>query len=150
MRDFGLRALDSLRLEKGFGSWAREYRPIYGPAEAGLSRFVALDKGDFIGSDAASREREAGHARRLVTLVVDAADADVVGDEPIWHEGQVVGWATSGGYAHTVERSVALGYVLAGLADPSAQLEIEIIGDRRAASAQASPLFDPEGFRMRA
>ena len=149
MRDFGLRALDSLRLEKGFGSWAREYRPIYGPAEAGLSRFVALDKGEFVGREAAVREREEGPPRKLVTMVVDADDADVVGDEPVWHDGEVVGWVTSGGYAHTVERSVALGYVVTEVADPSAGLEIEIIGELRRASVQPAPLFDPEGTRMR-
>ena len=149
LRDFGFRALDSLRLEKGFGSWAREYRPIYGPAEAGLCRFVALDKGEFIGSEAARRERENGPVMRLVTMVVDVHDADVVGDEPIWHHGQVVGWVTSGGYAHTVGYSVALGYVPAELADLSEGFEIEIIGSRRGAAVQAVPLFDPAGLRMR-
>ena len=149
IRDFGLRALDSLRLEKGFGSWAREYRPIYGPAEAGLSRFVALDKGEFIGGEAARREYEKGPSRRLVTIVVDADDADVVGDEPVWHDGGVVGWVTSGGYAHTVGCSVAFGYVPSGLADPGALLEIEIIGERRDARVHPAPLFDPAGQRMR-
>ena len=149
IRDFGLRALDSLRLEKSFGSWAREYRPIYGPEEAGLSRFVALDKGEFIGSEAAARERENGPTLRKVTLVVDADDADALGDEPLWHDGEVVGWATSGGYGHTVDRSVALGYVPAHLEDPSTELEIEILGNRLSASIQPAPLFDPDGLRMR-
>ena len=148
IRDFGLRALDSLRLEKGYGSWAREYRPIYGPAEAGLSRFVALDKGDFIGREAARRASEKGPSRRLVTMVVDVDDADVVGDEPIWCDGEVVGWVTSGGYAHTVDRSVALGYVPTDLAHPSAPLQVEIIGDLRRATVQPAPLFDPDGLRM--
>ena len=149
IRDFGLRALDSLRLEKGFGSWAREYRPVYGPEEAGLSRFVALDKGEFIGCEAARQEREEGPRRRLVTMVVDAVDADAVGDEPVWHDGEVVGWVTSGGYAHTVGCSVALGYVPSELADPRRRLEIEILGSRRKAAVQPAPLFDPHGLRMR-
>ena len=149
IRDFGLRALDSLRLEKGFGSWAREYRPIYSPVEAGLSRFVALDKGDFVGREAARQAGATGPARQLVTMVVDADDADVVGDEPIWCDGEVVGWVTSGGYAHTVGCSVALGYVQADLADPAAPLRIEIIGDLRSAAVQDAPLFDPSGHRMR-
>ncbi|MCE2527756.1 MAG: GcvT family protein [Actinomycetia bacterium] len=149
IRNFGLRALDSLRLEKGFGTWAREYRPIYGPAEAGLSRFVALEKGDFIGREAARLERDTGPSRRLVTMVVHAGDADVVGDEPIWYNDQVVGWVTSGGFAHTVDCSVALGYVQADLTDPAASLQIEIIGDRRSAIVQPNPLFDPDGHRMR-
>ena len=149
IRNFGLRALDSLRLEKGFGTWAREYRPIYGPAEAGLSRFVALEKGDFIGREAARLECDTGPSRRLVTMVVHAGDADVVGDEPIWYNDQVVGWVTSGGFAHTVDCSVALGYVQADLNDPAASLQIEIIGDRRSAIVQPNPLFDPDGHRMR-
>ncbi|MYF83772.1 MAG: FAD-dependent oxidoreductase, partial [Acidimicrobiia bacterium] len=149
IRDFGLLALDSLRLEKGFGSWAREYRPVYGPAEAGLSRFVALDKGEFVGDEAARREREKGPERRLVTMVVDVADADAVGDEPVWHGGEVVGWVTSGGYAHTVGCSVALGYVPSELAEPGQRFEIEILGSRRKATLQPAPLFDPQGIRMR-
>ena len=149
IRDFGLRALDSLRLEKGYGSWAREYRPIYSPAEAGLSRFVALDKGEFIGRDAARLDIDRGPSRKLVTMVVDVEDADVVGDEPIWCDGKVVGWVTSGGYAHTVHRSVALGYLPTRLAHPQAPLKIEIIGDLRRATVQPVPLFDPDGSRMR-
>src|SRR5262249_10006667 len=111
VRHFGARALNSLRLEKSFGTWAREFRPIYGPFEASLDRFIYLRKNDFIGRDAALREKEAGPARRLVTFVVQDAGADCIGDEPVWHEGKVVGWITSGGYAHHVGKSVALGYV---------------------------------------
>ncbi|HET6467520.1 MAG TPA: FAD-dependent oxidoreductase [Geminicoccaceae bacterium] len=150
LRPFGARALNSLRLEKSFGSWAREYRPIYGPAAAGLDRFVAPGKGAFIGRDAALREREAGPERKLVTLVVDAADADVIGDEPIWHAGRVVGWVTSGGWAHHVRRSVALGYLPAALAAAADEgFEVEILGERRRATLQPVPLFDPAGERMR-
>ena len=148
---FGGRALNALRLEKNFGSWAREYRPIYGPFEAGLERFVDLRKNAFIGRDAALKEREAGPERRLITMVVDAGDADVIGDEPIWHEGAVVGWVTSGGYAHGAGKSVAQGYVPAGLAAEAGngRFEIEILGDMRPATVQPGPLFDPEGARMR-
>src|SRR5579859_2629371 len=112
---FGNRAQNALRLEKSFGTWAREYRPIYGPYEAGLGRFVALGKGDFIGREAAVKEKEAGPKRRLVTLVVDAVEADVIGDEPVWHDGKVAGWVTSGAYSHHVGKSVALAYVPAEL-----------------------------------
>jgi dimethylglycine dehydrogenase len=148
LRHFGARALNSLRLEKGFGTWAREYRPIYGPFAAGLGRFLDLAKGDFIGREAALREKEQGPDRRLVTFVVDAADADVIGDEPVWHEGQVVGWVTSGGFGHVVERSLALGYIPTALA-ASTGFEIEILGDRRPARLQPQPLLDPQGLRMR-
>ncbi len=150
IRLFGTRALMSLRLEKNFGTWAREFRPLYGPFEAGLGRFVDLSKNDFIGRDGAVAEEEAGPRRRLVSMVVDAADADVIGDEPIWHDGEVVGWVTSGGYAHNSGVSMAQGYVPAALAgDADGAFEIEILGERHAARIQPDPLFDPEAKRMR-
>lgn len=148
LRQFGLRALDSLRLEKGFGTWAREYRPIYTPAEAGLDRFVDLRKNAFVGRDAVLQDRENGPKVRLVTLTVDADGADVSGDEAVWHDGEVVGWVTSGGYAHAADRSVALAYVPAALEHANGSFEIEILGDRRGATLQSEPLFDPERARM--
>ncbi len=146
---FGMRAMMSLRLEKSFGSWLREYKPDYTPAETGLDRFVQLQKPDFIGRDAAAAERDNPPARRLVTMVVEAADADVVADEPIWHGDEVVGFVTSGGYAHYVEKSVALGFVPTALTEPGSRVEIEILGEKRAAEVVAAPLFDPQAERMR-
>ncbi len=119
---FGARALQSLRLEKSFGTWAREFRPIYTPTEAGLDRFVDLAKPGLIGGAAAKAARDAGPVRRLVTFVVDAAEADAIGDEPVWHDGKVVGWITSGGYGHCVGKSIAMGYVPAALADASSRV----------------------------
>jgi dimethylglycine dehydrogenase len=148
IRHFGARALHSLRLEKSFGTWAREYRPIYGPYEAGLDRFIDLRKNDFIGREAAAKEKQEGGTRRLVTFAVDATDADPIGDEPVWHDGKVVGWVTSGGYAHYSKTSVAMGYVPAGL--DGGTFEIEILGERRPARLCTKPLFDPDGTRMRA
>ncbi|PJK30087.1 GcvT family protein [Minwuia thermotolerans] len=148
---FGARALNGLRLEKNFGTWAREYRPVYGPEAAGLSRFVDFRKNDFTGRDAALREREEGPPRKLVALKVDAGDADVIGDEPIWIDGRVRGWVTSGGFAHASDASVALGYVEAAFADETeAPFDVEIIGERRPARLLEEPLFDPQGARMRA
>jgi dimethylglycine dehydrogenase len=149
LRLFGGRALASLRLEKSFGNWAREFRPVYGPYAAGLGRFIALGKGDFIGREAALKEKETGPERRLVTLSVDAADADAVGDEPIWHDGKVVGWVTSGGFGHTVGTSIVLGYVTAATAAASRGFEVEILGERRPARLAPEPLHDPKGARMR-
>lgn len=153
---FGGRALNCMRIEKGFGTWTREFRPIYGPHEAGLGRFVALDKPDFIGRAAAVKERASGGERRLVAFAVEAGDADAIGDEPIWHEGRVVGWVTSGAYGHRVGRSLALGYVPAPLAACDTGFEIEIIGERRPARRLAAPgqagqgcAYDPAGARMR-
>lgn len=149
IRPFGARALNSLRLEKSFGSWSREYRPIYTPFEARLDRFVSMQKPDFIGRDGLLRARDSGPERLLGTFVVDARDADVIGDEPIWHDGRVVGWVTSGGYAHASRASVALGYVAASSYDPAAEYAIEIIGETRPARLLVEPLFDPSGKRMR-
>jgi dimethylglycine dehydrogenase len=147
--NFGMRALLSLRLEKNFPTWYRELRPIYGPYEADVGRFVDLDKEDFIGRRAAMMEKEQGGALRRLTMVVEAEDADVLGDEPIWHDGKVVGWVTSGGYAHWADKSVAMGYVPRALAEEDDGFTIEIIGSRRPARPQRTPLFDPEGTRMR-
>src|SRR6202522_1616431 len=91
---FGGRALNAMRIEKSFGSWAREFRPIYGPFEAGLDRFVDFKKGEFIGRSAAAEEKDGGGALRLVTLQVEAADADAIGDEPIWDAGTAGGGGT--------------------------------------------------------
>jgi len=150
LKSFGGRALHCMRVEKAFGTWAREYRPIYGPYEAGLGRFVDLKKGGFIGREAALKEKESGGALRLVAFGVDALDADCLGDEPIWHEGEVVGWVTSGAYGHSVGKSLALGYVPADLAAYSGRFEIEIIGKRCGAQRLEGAAFDASGLRMRA
>ena len=151
LKHFGSRALNALRLEKSFGTWAREFRPIYGPSEAGLDRFVDLEKNDFIGRDGAMKERQDGPRRRLVTLLVDDDGVDVMGDEPVWRDNEVIGWVTSGGYAHYSKRSVALAYVPAahaGVTDPGA-FEVEILGNRRPATLTLEPILDPRGQRMR-
>ena len=149
LRPFGMRAMMSLRLEKSFGSWMREYRPDYTPAETGLDRFIAFEKNDFIGRDAAQRERETPPERRLSTFVVEAGDADVWADEPIWKDGEVVGFVTSGGYAHFSEKSVALGFVPVGMIEEGGRFEIEILGEMRPATLITEPLLDPQGARMR-
>ncbi len=150
IRLFGSRALNALRLEKNYGSWAREYRPIYGPLEAGLDRFVAYGKqAEFIGKAAALAEKQAGGKLRLRAFILDAEDADVIGDEAIWHEGQVRGWVTSGGYAHGSKLSVALGYVPKEIADAAGGFEIELLGKRYPARIQPAPLFDANLERMR-
>ncbi len=150
IRLFGSRALNALRLEKNYGSWAREYRPIYGPLEAGLDRFVAYGKeADFIGKAGALAEKQAGGKLRLRTFIVETDDADVIGDEAIWHGGEVRGWVTSGGYAHGSKLSVALGYVPKEIADASDGFEIELLGKRYPARRQPAPLFDANLERMR-
>jgi dimethylglycine dehydrogenase len=151
IKDFGMRALLCLRLEKNFGTWFREFRPVYGAFEADLGRFVKLDKPEFIGKAAAQKEFEEGPKRKRVAFDVDAGDADVMGDEPIWHQDKVIGWITSGGYAHHVQKSLAQGYVPSELAEitDGGAFEVEILGERRKATILLDPPFDPKAERMR-
>ncbi len=147
---FGMRAMMSLRLEKSFGSWLREFRPDFFPAETLLARFVAYDKETpFIGRDAAIAARDAGQRRTQQVFVVDADDADALGDEPVMHDGEVVGFVTSGGYAHHVGASVAMAMLPAELAADGLPVKIEILGEPRAARGIVAPLFDPQALRMR-
>lgn len=153
-RDLGLvlvgaRAMDSLRLEKSYGRWGAEYTADTTPYEAKLDRYVRLDKGDFVGRDALLRSREERLRYSLVTLTVDAADADCVGSEPVWYDGRVVGSVSSGGFGHTVGRSIALAYVTPEFDRPGDGFAIEILGEKRAARLEARCLFDPDGLRMR-
>ncbi len=196
--DFGMRALLSMRLEKNFPTWFRELRPIYGPYEGSMDRFIKLSKNDFIGRELAAKEKaelDAGTSTKLrrVSFLIDVPHgedaADVMGDEPIWakttkdygtvqaghgvgaprfdatgevvsHEGdkgavqgewRVVGWVTSGGYAHYVGHSMAQGYVPAELAtnESNGLFEVEILGVRRPARINIEPPFDPSGEKMR-
>ena len=150
MVPFGMRAMMSLRLDKFFGAWLREYSPDYTAAETGLDRFIAFTKtADFIGRTAAEAERAAGPARRLAAFVVDADDADVQGFEPIWLDGDVQGFCTSGGYSHHAGVSVAQGFLPTGRIAEGLEVEIEILGQMRKARLVAEPLFDADGARMR-
>lgn len=151
IQNFGGRALKSLSLEKAFGSWATEYRPIYGLAETGLERFAKYDKPQFWGRDAALKERDEGPAKKLCLFDIDAGNADCIGDEPIWHDGKVIGWITSGAYAHHVGKSLGLGYVYSDAlhAGGTEGYQVEIIGDRRDATILTDAPFDPTGSRMR-
>lgn len=152
MRLFGFRALITMRLEKNFGTWFREYRPIYTPLEAAMDRSLKFDH-DFIGRTAVEQEiADGGPKRKLVMFSVDVdpdAPADVIGDEPVWHNGEVVGWITSGGYAHYSQASLAMGYIPTNLVTETSGFEIEIIGKRRPATILHDPILDPSGSRMR-
>ncbi len=193
LRLFGLHALNSLRLDKSFGSWAREYRPIYDPFEAGLGRFVRFarpgdDGTDFVGraalvakygehdwsaapaggngndgtqttgaTDAGASDTDSPDARSMVLRTWtlegpnDRSGFDAVGDEPIYCNGEPLGWVTSGGFAHYSIQSVAMGYVPAKFAadDAEAEFEIEIVGERRRAQLVDGCLWDRDGAAMR-
>ncbi len=151
IRPFGSRAMRSLSLEKSFGSWATEYRPIYGPYAARLDRFVNLEKRAFIGQKSAAEEKANGPEKTLVTFSVSAKQCDVMGNEPIYKDNKIIGYVTSGGYAHYADRSVALGYVPTHYATEFSPdgFEIEIMGDRCPASINADVLFDSDASHMR-
>jgi dimethylglycine dehydrogenase len=147
---FGMRAMMSLRLDRFFGSWGREFSPDYTAAETGMDRFISFKKtSDFIGRALAEAERATPPDRMLVTFVVDADDADVVAYEPVFIAGQVQGFCTSGGYAHHTGTSIAFALVPRAAATDDMVVEIEIMGQRRPARRITTPLFDPDGQVMR-
>jgi dimethylglycine dehydrogenase len=146
---FGGRALSSLRLEKAYGSFNKDFRPDYTAAETGLDRFIDFGKSEFAGRDAALAERAAGPARRFVVMEIADADADVIGYESIIKDGAAVGYVTSGAYGHCIGKSLAAGYVPTGVARDGERFEIDILGDMRAATVRLQPLYDPDGVRLR-
>ena len=150
LTEFGFASGNVLRLEKSFGIWSREFAQRYTPGQTGLDRFIAWDKGDFIGAAAARAERDgAPSAQVLVTLEVDATDADASGYEPIWHGSKLVGYVTSGGYGHTIGKSLALAMVDRAVAAEGTVLSTHIIGEEcRVVVIPASPR-DPAGVAMR-
>jgi dimethylglycine dehydrogenase len=150
MRPFGMRAMMSLRLDKFFGSWLSEYSPDYTAGETGLDRFIAFDKkSDFIGRAAAEAERAIGAKRKLIVLEIDALDADVVAYEPVWINGTVRGFCTSGGYSHYAQKSIAMALVDAQHLSTDLEVQVEILGEMRPAKRITVPLFDANGHRMR-
>ena len=150
LKPFGMRAMMSLRLDKFFGSWLREFSPDYTAGETGMDRFISWKKDtDFIGKSAAIAEREAGSVRALVAFEVEAEDADVVAYEPVWIDGLVKVFCTSGGYSHYADKSIALALVPREHAVDGQEAEIEILGQMRRARVITTPLFDADGARMR-
>jgi len=145
----GYRAIDSLRLEKGYRVWAADITPDETPYEAGLGFCVKLDKaGGFIGRDAVAAVREAGPGQRLRCLVLEDPRSVALGNEPVRVEGSVVGRVTSGGYGYTVERSIAYAYLPAGV-EVGTAVEVDIFGRWVPGELAAEPLFDPRGERVR-
>ncbi|WP_022728122.1 GcvT family protein [Fodinicurvata sediminis] len=152
----GIRAMDALRIEKSYRMWAKDLSREYTAFEAGLDRFVRLNKGEFTGREALVRQQQEGLPRRFVTMEVfpEARNgrpiADAGGNEPIYSNGNMIGRATSGVYGHNVERSLALGYVTPEFAEPGTELEIEILRDRFQARVVPESPWDPENERLRA
>ena len=187
IKDFGMRALLSMRLEKNFPSWFAELRPIYGPYESRMERFIKINKSKFIGQKAAKQELLHGPKISRTSFIIDADTSDVSSDEPIWAKTEkvydfidpphkhgakrfnskgnelsssnsqqdgkwkVVGWVTSGGYAHSIKASMAQGYIPTDLSQVTQKglFEIEILGKRYPCQIMDNPPFDPLGKCMK-
>ena len=148
--EYGFNAMLSLRLEKSFGIWSSEFTQGYTPGMTGMDRWIAWDKGEFNGRKAAMAERDGnGPPQKVVTLAVDADDADASGFEPVWHDQNLVGFVTSGGYGHTLDQSLAMAMVNSDLATEGTGLKVHIVGVERNATVIAASPYDPEGKAMR-
>ena len=149
IREFGFNALLSLRLEKGFGIWSAEFTQGYTPGMTGMDRWIDWEKEKFIGQAAAIKERDGnGPAQKLVMLEIDADDADASGYEPVWNKDSLVGFVTSGGYGHTLKKSLAMALVNNDLANENQKLKVHVVGvEKDAQVIQASP-YDPEGLSL--
>jgi dimethylglycine dehydrogenase len=148
----GMRAMESLRMEKSYRMWGSDMTPDYTPFEAGLDRFVRLKKGAFIGKDALEKQLASGVPNKFVTLEVHGVtDADPLGNEPLFdRSGKIVGRATSGYYGHCLRMSLAIGYAKAEFAAVGTELEIEILGERKKATVVKESPYDPDNLDLRA
>ncbi len=148
--EVGFYALNSLRLEKSFGIWSAEFRQSYTPAMTGLDRWIDFDKPIFNGRAAALRARDGDKPTAvLATLEVDALDADASGFEPVWREGKRVGFVTSGGYGHTIGKSLALALIDPAQSAVGTDVTVHVVGVERSARVIASSPYDPTGRAMR-
>lgn len=151
LRPFGMYAMDSLRLEKGYKGWKSELVSDYTILEAGLDRFIAWDKPNFVGKSALSIEKQHGVSKQFVTLVVDSDEYDAPENTTVWHTGKIVGLTTSGGYGHRVNSSLALAMVPSTLTNSGTEFELEIFGKKhRAVVAEGQAVWDNRNERIRA
>jgi dimethylglycine dehydrogenase len=147
--DFGVYAVNSLRMEKAYAGWGAELTNEITMMEAGMERFVKFDKGDFVGREALVRRTQEQLITKMVYVEVDADDADVRGGEPAFAGENIIGVATSGGYGHTVGKSLAFIYVEPQYAAPGSTFDVEILGHRCPAKVLAEPVYDPKNERLR-
>ena len=151
IRDFGMYAMESLRLDKCYRGWKSDLGTEYSPLMSSLDRFIDVNKPTFIGKDALLAERASGPKERFVPLTLDEPGiADAPFCAPIRSNGEIVGLATSGGWSYTLEKSIALGYVRTDLAQPGVKLDIDILGQRCSATIGQEPLYDHNNSRLRA
>ena len=150
LRHAGSHALMSLRLEKGFPSWGLDLASDYFPDESGMGRFIATDKGDFVGRDSYIQHLEDGPREKFVSFEIDADQADAYSGEAVYCDGEVAGYVTSGGYGYRVGKSLALGYLSPEFTNREGKFTVEILGDMRPAKVVTGGFYDPTGSRMRA
>jgi dimethylglycine dehydrogenase len=151
MRDFGLYAMDSLRVDKCYRGWKSDLESGYTPLEASLDRFVDVKKANFVGREALLAEHARGPKFRFVPMLFDEdGDAEAPYCAQVFQGDTNVGLTTSGVWSHTLKKSVALAYVRTDLAMPGTVLQVEVLGQMRSATVQAEPLYDPKNERLRA
>lgn len=146
----GIRAMDSMRLEKSYRLWGTDLNAENSVLEAGLDRFVRLQEGPFVGKDALTRQLEAGIPNRFCTIEIEADDADPFGNEPVLMDGEVVGRGTAGGFGHHVQKSLMLGYVKSDFAEIGRECRVRVLDQLRPARIIAECPYDPENTALRA
>jgi 4-methylaminobutanoate oxidase (formaldehyde-forming) len=146
----GYKALESLRLEKGYRYYSTDVTALENPYEAGLGFCVRLGKGEFIGRDALQRARERSQAQKLSTITIGGEDyLTIYGGEAVHHNGKVLGRLRSAGYGYTVRRNIGYVYLPPDLARPGTRLQVDVFGEMVPAEVAADVLYDPGGERLR-
>jgi dimethylglycine dehydrogenase len=148
--NFGLYAVNSLRIEKAYRGWGAELTNEVTMIDAGMERFIKLDKDNFVGKDATLRQKQAARIFQLVYFEIKATDSDVRGGEPIFMADECVGVTTSGGYGHIVQKSLGFGYVDPANSEPGTDLDIDLLGERCRATVLKDAAYDPANERLRA
>jgi dimethylglycine dehydrogenase len=150
MANFGLYAVNSLRIEKAYRGWGAELTNEVTMLDSDMERFIKFDKGDFIGRDATLRQQSEGLATKLVYFEIDSSDSDVRGSEPIFDGDTCIGVTTSGGYGHFVQKSLGFGYVHPRYAEPGTGFEVDLLGERCLATVLEEPVYDPDNRCLKA
>src|SRR5262249_43329749 len=144
LRLVGLRAMDSMRLEKTYRLWGTDLNAENSLLEAGMDRFIRFQKPDFAGRDALLRQKESGIPWKFSVVEIDADDADSFGNEPVYVDGRVVGRGTAGGYGHFVQKSLMQGYIRPDFATPGTECQVRILGELRPARVIPESPYDPD------
>jgi dimethylglycine dehydrogenase len=150
MMNFGLYAVNSLRIEKAYRGWGAELTNEVTLLDSGLQRFIKFDKDDFVGREASLQQQAEGPATKLVYFEIDSSDSDVRGSEPVYDGDTCIGVTTSGGYGHCVQKSLGFAYVHPQYAEPGICFEVELLGERRAGTVLKDPVHDPDNLCLKA